>query len=244
MGGIIMINFIIVDDKYIWLDQISAIIDKIMIKTNFEYTKATFSEYDKSFNKYINHNLENKIYILDIRTNKRNGIDIAREIRKNDNEAIIIFLTAYEKYGNKILKSMLGVYGMISKNENVAEILEESIIEILNKINNNPKIIKIKDTNSICAIPLSSILYMTVATERRRTIINTDIRSIECKKTLKYFENEYANILTRTHKSCLVNINRVIDFDFKEHKIYFNNKNSVELLSKKYKNKIEEKIFK
>lgn len=238
-----MITFIIVDDNCMWLEQVSSIVDKIMIKTNFEYNKKVFNEYDEDFNAYIDKDLENKIYILDIRTHKRNGVDIAREIRKKDSDAIIIFLTAYEEYGNKILKSMIEVFCMISKKDNVEEILEQNILTILNRIKKRKDIIKIEDNTSIYAVPLSKVLYITMDNKKRKAVIKTDLKSIYCKKTLKYFEEKYPEILVRTHKSCLVNFNRTIDFDFKEQKIYFNNKSSVELLSKKYKEKIKEKIF-
>lgn len=238
-----MINFIIVDDNCMWLEQVSSIIDKIMIKTNFEYNKKGFNEYGKDFNTYTKQDLENKIYILDIKTDKRNGVDVAREIRKKDNDAIIIFLTAYEEYGNKVLKSMIEVFCFISKKDNIEKILEQNIFEILNRIKKKQDIIKIEDNTSIYAIPLSKVLYITMDNKKRKAIIKTDMKNIYCKKTLKYFEEEYPNILVRTHKSCLVNINKTIDFDFKEQKIYFNNKTTVELLSKKYKNKIKEKIF-
>ena len=76
-----------------------------MIKTNYEYNKKVFEEYNKIFNSYIEKELENKIYILDIRTQNKNGIDAARKIRLYDKDAIIIFLTAYEEeYSSKILK--------------------------------------------------------------------------------------------------------------------------------------------
>lgn len=238
-----MINFIIVDDNCMWREQVSSIIDKIMIKTDFEYNKNIFDEYDEIFNKYMENNLENKIYILDIKTNKKNGLDIARKVRKEDNDAIIIFLTAYEEYSSKILKSMLEVFCLISKQDNVEEILQQGILEILNRLKTQKNMIKIEGNTSICAIPLSKVLYITMDSKKRKAIIKTDIRDITCKKTLKDFEKEYKDILVRTHKSCLVNINRTIDFDFKKQKIYFNNKTAVELLSKKYKDKIKERIF-
>ncbi len=238
-----MINFIIVDDNCMWLKQVSSIIDKIMIKTNFEYNKQLFLEYDDKFNKYVELELENKIYILDIRTNTRNGLDIAREIRLKEVDAIIIFLTAYPEYGNEILKSMFGIFCMILKSDNVYQLLEQSINEIIKRLNTSNQVIKIYDNNSISFIPLSKILYITIDSKKRKAIIQTDIKSIYYKKTLKALEIEYPNIFIRTHKSCLANVNRIINLDFKERKIYFNNKSSVELLSKKYKDKIKERIL-
>ena len=239
-----MIDFIIVENNTEYLKHITSMVDKIMIKTCFEYRKKAFAEYDDKFNNYINRNFENKIYILDIKTDNKNGIDVAREIRKKDSEAIIIFLTAHEKYGNRVLKNMIEAFSFICKKDNVEEILEQNILEILNRIRKNKNIIKIEDNTSIYAIPLSKILYITIDSKKRKAIIKTDIKNIECKKTLNYFEKLYHNDLIRTHKSCVVNINRTINFDFKNNKIYFNNNSETELLSKKYKEKIKEKFFK
>lgn len=238
-----MINFIIVDDNSMWREQVSSTIDKIMIKTNFEYNKKLFEEYDDMFNEYANKDLENKIYILDIKTPNMNGLDIARKIRKNDKDAIIIFLTAHEEYSIKILKTIMEVFCLISKKEDVENSLDKTILKILERINKEKNIIKIIEPTSIYAIPLEKVLYITTDNKKRKTIIKTELRKLYCNKTLKYFEEEYKDVLIRTHKSCLVNFNKVIDFDFKEQKIYFNNKITVELLSRKYKDKIKERIL-
>lgn len=236
-----MINFIIVDDNYSWLEQVSSIIDKVMVKTNFDYSKKTFSEYDKDFYAYIGKELQNEVYILDIRTNENNGVDIAREIRRKNSDAIIIFLTAYEEYGNKILKSMLEVFCLISKKDSVEDILEQNIMEILKRIKLRKDTITIKDNTNFYSIPLSKLLYITMDTKKRKAVIVTDLKTIYCKKTLRYFEQKYGNCLIKTHKSCLVNSLRAIDYDFKNQRVYFNNNIHVDLLSTKYKKQIEKR---
>lgn len=239
-----MINFIIVDDNVVWRDQVSSIIDKIMIKTNYEYNKKVFEEYNKIFNSYIEEELENKIYILDIRTQNKNGIDAARKIRLYDKDAIIIFLTAYEEeYSSKILKSVVEVFSLISKKDDIEENLEKNIIQILERLKDNNEIIKLIEKNSIYVIPLSKIVYITTDNKKRKTVIQTQTNKLYSNKALKYFEQKYYLTLIRTHKSCLVNFNKVINFDFKQQKIHFNNGSNIELLSKKYKDKIKERIF-
>ncbi|MBQ7136469.1 MAG: LytTR family transcriptional regulator DNA-binding domain-containing protein [Bacilli bacterium] len=239
-----MINFIIVDDNVIWREQVSSIIDKIMIKTNFEYNKKIFEEYNNIFISYTEKEFENKIYILDIKTQSKNGIDAARKIRLYDKEATIIFLTAYEEeYSIKILKSVVEVFSLISKKEDIEESLEKNILKILERIKENKEILKLIEKNSIYAIPLSKIVYMTTDNKKRKTIIQTESNKVYSNKALKFFEQKYSSTLLRTHKSCLVNFKKVINFDFKQQKIYFNNGSNIELLSKKYKNKIKERIF-
>jgi len=238
-----MLNFIIVDDNCKWLEQVSSIIDKVMIKTSFDYNKKRFTEYDDNFKKYVNRKLENKIYILDVETKNNNGIDIARIIRRNDSEATIIFLTSYKKYATKVLTNMIEAFCYIYKNDNVEDMLKQSIEEILNRIIDNETVIKIKDSSTLYAIPLSKILYITTDTENRKTIIITDTKDIRCNKTLNSFEMEYPLTLIRTHKSCIVNIKKVLDFDFKNTTIYFSNQTTIGLLSKKYKDRIKEKFL-
>ena len=87
-----MINFIVVDDIAKFVDIVSNVITKVMMKNKFMYKTHCFNEYDDSFFDVMNSNLSNKIYILDIETKEASGIDVARKIRKFDVDSIIIFV--------------------------------------------------------------------------------------------------------------------------------------------------------
>ena len=71
---------------------------------------------------------------MDIELENVSGIDIAREIRKNDKESIIIISTTYVEYLPHTIKSKLLLFDFISKFENYEEnlslVIKKSIEEI------------------------------------------------------------------------------------------------------------------
>ena len=102
-----MINVIICDDNEKDLKKIKIVVDNFMKKNKKENTTHTFTDYDKKFYSAIETKMPSKIYLLDIETPSKSGIDVAREIRKKDIDSIIIFLTAHEELGNIVLKNDL-----------------------------------------------------------------------------------------------------------------------------------------
>ena len=57
--------------------------------------------------KFLKSKVPFRIYILDIETPSRSGIDVAREIRNKDLESVIIFLTGHDELGHIILNNDL-----------------------------------------------------------------------------------------------------------------------------------------
>ena len=102
-----MINVVICDDNEKDLKNIYKAVSAFMKKSNKESKIHTFKDYDKSFYNIMNAKLPFKIYLLDIETPSKSGIDVAREIRKKDIDSVLIFLTAHEELGNIVLKNDL-----------------------------------------------------------------------------------------------------------------------------------------
>ena len=129
-----MINFVVCEDNKIILQKNMDIINKTMFKNNNDYRIYPFTEDNNALQEIIKKNLENKIYILDIELENVSGIDIAREIRKNDKESIIIISTTYVEYLPHTIKSKLLLFDFISKFENYEEnlslVIKKSIEEI------------------------------------------------------------------------------------------------------------------
>ena len=102
-----MLNIVICDDNKRDLIKIETLVDKFMARNNYDYKKHIYNDYDASFMRLVKSKLPFRIYILDIETPSRSGIDIAREIRKNDVDSIIIFLTAHEELSTTASKNEL-----------------------------------------------------------------------------------------------------------------------------------------
>ena len=237
-----MINFIIVDDLNFWINCVEEKINKVLFNSNLNYKIHKFSDYNNDFYNIVLANLENKVYILDIETESENGIDVARKIRNTDKLAEIIFLTAYsnDEYISKFLKNSIRALAFIDKNE--IDILNDLLEDIIKNFTLG-KILKINTISNYNIIKIQDILFVEI--KNRKTIIHTINSNIKTSKNLLYIENKLkheCDFFVRTHRACIVNLNNVISFDFKEKKITFFNNKKCHLLSKSYKNNIKNKI--
>ena len=229
-----MINFIVVDDVKKYLDLISDVIIKVMMKNKFVYKTHFFSEYDNRFMELMNSDLPNKIYIMDIETRDASGIDIARKIRKFDVDSIIIFVTVHNEAGMVLLQDDLMFLTFLCKFDDFDNKLYSSINKALDFMHHKVSI-KFNDRGTIYNIPINDILYVTKESNSRRSIIKTSYAEYSVGLTLHEVTELCGNYLVQTHRSCFVNMDRVRVIDKHSCIIEFDDGESTDLLSSNYK---------
>ena len=229
-----MLNVIICDDNQRDLFKVETIIDKFMKRNKYEYNKHIFKDYNESFMNIIKSKLPFKIYILDIETPSRSGIDVAREIRKKDLESIIIFLTGHDELGRVILQNDLMFLSFVNKFDNIENRLSNILYKAINIIKYK-KIIKIEEGNNTYSIDINDIIYFSKDTFSRKTTIKTDYTEYCVRKSLLDICDLLDDRFIRTHRACIVNKNRISRIDKVNKIIYFDNGYSTDLLSDKYK---------
>lgn len=232
-----MINFIICDDNDKILLDIKKIIDVFMMKNKSEYKTHIFHDLDDDFMKIVKEPLSFKIYILDIETPSRSGIDVARTIRKKDVDSIIIFITSHEELGLALLKNEIMFLSFINKFDNYEDRLVTSIkkaLEILKRKN----IIRFEERGVLYTISMNDILYITRDSVERKCIIKTDYAEIKTYKPLSSVEKLLDNRFIKTHRACFVNKERVAKIDKIRKTILFDNGIIVNLLSDKYRKEV------
>ena len=232
-----MFNVIICDDNKKMLDQVSKIVDNCMIDSGYEYQKHLFNDYDSNFMKIINRRLSFKIYILDIETPSRSGIDVAREIRKKDTDSVIIFLTGHEELGNLVLKNDLLFLSFINKFDNFEERLTNCIRKSFS-ILHQKQVVRIKDNNNVYIISLDDILYLSRDSFERKCTIVTDYTEYKVSRPLSEIYNLLDYRFVRTHRACVVNKTRISIIDKTNKIISFDNGVTIDLLSDKYKKEL------
>ena len=92
-----MINFMICDDDIKYRDLIAKTITSFMMDNDIEYKMHLFDDYNSEFIQKIEDKMSAKVYILDIETPTRSGIDIARIIRQRDLNSVLIFITGHQE---------------------------------------------------------------------------------------------------------------------------------------------------
>lgn len=232
-----MVNFIVVDDNTEILKNVRNIINRVMMNNPIEYKVEIFDDYDTKFIKTLNEPMSNKIYILDIETKSSSGIDIARQIRKNDTESIIIFITAHEELGGVIIRESLMVLTFICKFDDFNNKLKMAIENSL-KIVGKKKVIRFNDYNSLYTIPIKDIIYITRDSVERKLLIKTDYATYKVTKSLIELKELAKGTLVQTHRACLVNKERISKIDKSKKIITFDEGTTIDLLSDIYKKEL------
>jgi len=131
-----MVDIIICDDDKKYRKILVEIATDFMKNSDIGHTIYEYSDYDEEFEKAIVIETK-KIYILDIDTPTRSGIDMARIIRKQDVDSIIIFVTGHEQLGQLVLKRNVMCLSFINKFDRLKDLLTKALADALNFLSTN-----------------------------------------------------------------------------------------------------------
>lgn len=234
-----MINFIICDDNLEMRSSVLEIVTKFMIAKELEYKTYLYEDYDEEFMKIVNKKLPFKIYILDIEAPTRTGIDVARIIRHKDEDSAIIFITGHEELGPRLLAKDITFLAFINKFDDYQTRLKINVQKAISALEKKKRL-HFEDHGTIYSLPLRDILYIMKDTLTRKTIIVTEFNQFPVSKSLAYFQEELGEEFVQTHRSCLINRNRTIGVNKKDHTVILDNGMEVNLISTRFK--VEELI--
>lgn len=171
------------------------------------------------------------IVFLDIKMGKFSGIDIAKNIRGDNNSTKIIFVTAFQEY-------VFEAFDVSAFHYLIKPPSEEKISEIINRIldmsgdkRNNEQYILINKAKSTIKILLDNIYFFEV----QNRIINMHTQ----KEVIQYYD-KITNVETkvpkdsffRCHRSYVVNLKYIMKFDKTE--IVMDNGTRIILSKSKY----------
>ena len=229
-----MIEFVVCDDDKRFLEKVVNVINKIMLKKNFEYKILKFYDFDDKFFDNLVLKENPRIYILDIELPSRSGINVGKIIRKNDLESPIIFLTGHEELGSLLLRKDINFFAFINKFEDFECRLKKNIESSLSSLNKK-KFLEVKEKKVYYRFSLDNILYITRESVERKTIIKTDKNVHSVNISLTKISENLDNRFVQTHRACYINKNRAVEINYKKKVIIFDNGEVVDLLSTNYK---------
>lgn len=228
-----MVEFVVCDDESNVLEYVSKIINHTMEKYDFAYQILTFSDYDKRFNSYITSNNKQVVYILDLEMPSQSGVQVARQIRNDDKNSIIIILTSHHESADTIYKGRLNILTFISKRDRTDENLSLAIDESLLYFKEKDELIEFSDFGNNYKINAMDIYYMVK--DGRKTLIKTEQNSYEVYTTLGKFKDILPDYFKQTHRACIVNMKRVVKINFGKKIISFDNGTTIDYIGDKYK---------
>ncbi len=228
-----MINFIICDDVKQYREMVEHIVVSYMMKNKLEYKTHIFKDYDSDFLKIVKSKLSFKVYILDIETPTRSGIDIARLIRNKDVDSVLIFLTGHQELGHVVMKNDFLFLSYINKFDDCKKRLTKSLDKALQMFKIK-SVIRFKDNGVVYTIPQDDILYITRDSVERKCIIVTDYSEFHVGKNLAELEEEVNDNFVKTHRACLMNTKRILSFSKSQKEVVFDNGMTSDLISTRF----------
>lgn len=235
-----MINFILVEDNDVHRKSTEKIILKYMMKNKYEFEIFSYDKENKKLDDYIKNNDDNSIYILDFELPNTNALDLARLVRTYDWRSPIIILTAHGGMAFESFKQRLQILDFISKQYHAEKSLIESF-DICMKQFNITKSLKLNYNYTDYNIPFDKILYIYRDTVERKIIVVTENSEYKIRINMKDIKKLLPNYFKYSHKACIVNMNKVEAFDWKNYIIYFSNGTSSYLLSRTHKKELMKK---
>lgn len=234
-------DFIIYEDQKEFRKEITDVITKLMMKNKIEYNIKEFEKYDSKLKKIINSKIP-KIYILDIEVPKsKSGLDVAREIRENDWNSIIIIITSHVDMGYEALKAQIMVLDFISKFNNCNNSLKSALKKALIKLDNK-KVLVFDCYGMTTRVYTDDILYVIKDSIDRKCIIKTTYSEINVNITMSEMIDKLDDRFYLSHRSCLVNIEQIKNINWKENIITFNNNETIDYIARDKKKGFKEYV--
>lgn len=239
-----MIRFVVCEDNKEFRERLANIVNKVMMPYNFEYKINKFAEYNEELEKIISKPNEQKIYILDIELPEVSGLEIASEIREDDLDSTIIFITSHPEFQNDIFYSRLLAIDYINKDRLWPDRFEKTIIHTMKNLNKR-RILAFEFNHNSYRIPIKDILYVEKVQDNQKCTINLEDGSkYEMISTIIDMKDRLGPSFFQSHKSCLINVEKIKRVNYTENTITFLNDETLYLLSNRNKKGLKEYVAK
>ena len=236
-----MVKFVVYDDEEVFRSNIVKSIDRVMTKSKMEYSIEEFSKYNSKMQKVIDDE-SSKIYIMDIEIpNGLSGIDVARKIRVDDWNSIIILVTSHMDMGYDALKAQIMLLDFISKYNDCNISLERTIKKATLKINNK-KVLIFESNDITYKVYTDDIVYIIKDTIDRKCVIKTIYNEVIVNENISTLFNMLDGRFFMTHRSCIINTEKIDRIDWKNNIIYFKNGFKTDYLSRDKKKEFKEYV--
>ncbi|MFB1052086.1 LytR/AlgR family response regulator transcription factor [Paraliobacillus sp. JSM ZJ581] len=186
------------------------------------------------------------IYFLDIEIKKerRKGLQVAQKIRRHDSLGIIVFVTTHSEFAPISYQYMVSAFTFIDKalsyNERYHLIKQcLSYYEVRNQTNIPTDDFIVENTNTTIKVPFKTVEYIATDGPHRLVLVTSE-QVIHFYGTLKEIAN-LDNRLFRCHQSFIVNMNQIASYDKTNRMIILRNNERIPV-SRRLSSKIRQMI--
>lgn len=226
-----MIKFALCDDNVQSLLRLKKALENIFIRDDLDASVVFTTSNPEKLLDFISRNEVNVLF-LDINLKSQsNGIDIAKEIRKNNKSIYIIFITGHFEYIVSAFECK--TFDYIQKPFSFSKI-ENTVLRLFEDMNaNTSKFIPLNNRHKL----INQNLVNYIQKDGMRTTYYLGHSSIESYGSFNKIRESLPNNFVRCHKSFIVNVNNISNVDLTNNTIFFKHSaGSVCYIGPKYKN--------
>lgn len=236
-------NFILYEEDAVFISSYEEVINKLMAKSKMDYKIHKITEYKNNITMpYIANITGSKVYILDVEVPGKNGIDLARSIRKSgDWTSPIIIVTSHDEFKVVGFTGKILMLDFISKDKLLKKNLSDTLKLALEIIDNKPTY-NFSYKGDYFSLPYDDIIYFEKNLRDNSSIVVCENEDYMVRKTISEIEDELIDTkFFKTHRSCIVNLNKIKKINYDDGIIYFNGF-KIDLLSRSNKKILKEKM--
>lgn len=233
-----MLPIYICDDNINELKQFKKIITEIINAEKFTEMYIASATHDPmEILDKLDNNIIPALYFLDIDMGPGavNGIELASKIRKHNEKAVIVMITAYN-FALETYQMKIGVKDYILKgdikemSQRIKACLIDARLPMTESDDANHIFLVIHSNYAKVEVDVSEIYYIEVVTGTQRKLnIHKSNGIMSASATLKELSGQARGIIFQCHKSYMININHIVSIDTKKRKIVMDNGDMVPL---------------
>jgi two-component system response regulator AgrA len=214
-----MYNFVICEDNLNTASIIKGFITEYTAKKNLDCHIHLFQDHFEKVIEFAEANLGHiNVYFMDIILNQENasGLTLARQIRKIDIMAYIVFITSHPELSLKVFQYKLKALDYIYKqDENIQKRIQECIDTVLREMVQLGNVdvtrqITLKSYNNFYTVNLNDIMYVeTRPSSRMLYCVLKNGTCIEFYDTMKALIKRLDSRFYQCHRSFIINTRQI-----------------------------------
>ncbi len=207
-GGDIMVRIAIVDDEQFAIENLMS--NLIEIEADLGEKLQIFSYSNSS--EFLRNRIRFNIVFLDIEMPGINGIEIAKEIRKNDSNVQIVYVTNYRQYWRNAYQ--VHAFQYIEK-PYASGAIRQVLVDYFKTINDsaNETMSFTLDNGRKIILSINQIIYISCGAKKRQVIVITENDGYICKGIISDLFLELNDInFFMPHRSHIINFDHLKNY--------------------------------
>jgi len=224
-----MLEIFICEDQKKQREDITEFIKNYIMIEKLDMKVTLSTAKPESVLDYVKSNTVTGLYFLDVELKaEMTGIELASYIRKYDKRGVIVFITAHPQYVSITFEYGVEAMDYITKGN--LDVMKNKIIKCIHLANDRllvgdeeRSIFQIKSGERLISEPYDKIMFFEISEKQKNKItMHATTRQVEFYSSLSEIEKLSIKFFP-CHRSCLVNIDNIVDINVKNREIKMSN---------------------